>query len=68
MSSKDVSFSQISPSNFRCGEVLGGTDGEQYVVTDAIGQPDSDEEYAVIVKLSPDERVKPEFLDGTVAF
>lgn len=68
MSSKDVSFSQISPSNFRCGFVLEGSDGNQYVVRDAFGQPDSDERIAVIDRLSDDEQVKPEFLDGRVEF
>lgn len=66
MQSKDVSFEQISPSNFRCGDVLGGSDGNQYVVRDAFGQPDNDEQYAVIDQLADDEKVKPEFLDGQV--
>ena len=66
MQSKDVNFEQITPSNFRCGDVLEGSDGNQYVVRDAFGQPDNDEQYAVIDQLPDDEKVKSDFLDGRV--
>lgn len=66
MQSRDVNFKQITPSNFRCGDVLEGSDGSQYVVRDTFGQPDSDEQYAVIDRLPDDEKVKAKFLDGRV--
>ena len=64
--SRDVNFDQISPSNFCCGHILEGENGHQYIVRDVFGQPDNDENYAVLDLVPEDERVKPEFLDGRV--
>ena len=64
MSEKQVAAKLIYPSNFQCGDVLGGSDGNQYTVTDI--QKNSEQKYAVLSQLSEEERVKSEFLDGRV--
>lgn len=56
-----VSFSQIQPSNFRCGYVVEGIDGEQYQILDAEGG------IATLRPLSPDERNKAEYMQGRVS-
>lgn len=58
-----VSFSKISPRNFRCGQILEGNDSEQYIVVDVT---EDDTEIATLRIVDNDERVKPEFLDGRV--
>lgn len=56
-----VKHEQISPVNFRVGNVLSGSDEEQYEVVD-IGMTG----IAELRKLEPDERNKPEFTQGRV--
>jgi len=58
-----VKHKQISPVNFRVGNVLSGSDEEQYEVVD-IGMTGITE----LRKLEPDERNKPEFTQGKVTF
>lgn len=65
-----VDFDQIAPANFRCGDILSGSDGEQYVVVDVFDPPDLDDVpgYAFLEKLEPDDRIKPELTIGQVEF
>jgi hypothetical protein len=60
MTTKQVSYNQITPSNFRCGDVIGGNDGNQYEITDA------EKGKAILRQLSADECVKAEYLHGKV--
>jgi hypothetical protein len=62
MAAKQISFDKISPSNFRVGDILSGSGNVQYVVSDV----DDEGKTASIDQLSDDERVKSEFLNGSV--
>lgn len=55
-----VSNFSISPSNWDIGDILKGTDGEQYTPIDYI------KENVYLQKLTKEERIKAEFLQGTV--
>lgn len=55
-----VSNFSISPSNWDIGDILKGTDGEQYTPIDHI------KENVYLQKLTKEERIKAEFLQGTV--
>jgi hypothetical protein len=61
-----VDFDQITPSDFCCGNILSGSDGEQYIVVDVF-PPDSDVSgYAFLDRLDENERIEPEYVDGQV--
>jgi hypothetical protein len=71
----NVDLDQITPSDFRCGDILGGSNGEQYTVVDTFGPSDNEDEkergflvppYAVLEKLEAEERIKPELVTGRV--
>ncbi|WP_414590040.1 hypothetical protein [Scytonema sp. PCC 10023] len=61
----EIPAAQIKPLNFSCGDVLDGSDGNQYRIIDHI---EGDEEIIVVLeRLDDDERLAtPKFLDGTV--
>jgi hypothetical protein len=63
-----VDFDQITPANFRCGDILSGSDGDQYVIVDVFDPSDIDDVpgYAFLEKLEPSDRVKPELTIGQV--
>lgn len=63
-----VDFDQITPDNFRCGDILSCSNGEQYIIVDVFDPPDLDDApgYAFLEKLEPDDRIKPELTIGQV--
>lgn len=65
-----VDFDQITTDNFRCGDILSCSDGEQYVIVDVFDPLDSDDVpgYAFLEKLEPSDRVRPELTTGRVEF
>jgi hypothetical protein len=74
----NVPFDWITPSNFRCGDILQTPNGEQYTVVDVFDPSDNNEDEkerglpvvgrATLEKLEKDERIKPELLDGSACF
>lgn len=56
-----VKYSQIKPTNWKCGEIVVDSNNNQYVIEDA------GEGEASLRKLEPDERNKPDFITGSVS-
>ncbi len=64
----EIPAHKITPKNFSCGEIIEGSDGEQYTIIDHIFI-EQNNEYAVVLELvDENERVLPDFLGGTVEF
>jgi hypothetical protein len=72
----NVPFDWITPSNFRCGDILQTPNGEQYTVVDVFDPSDNNEDEkerglpvvgrATLEKLEAEERIKPELITGRV--
>jgi len=56
----EVQSSKIYPKNFRCGDVIEDSDGNQYTITDSI------RDNTTLRRLKKDERIESEFLDGSL--
>lgn len=71
----NIPFDWITPSNFRCGDILQALNGEQYTVVDVFDPFDNEGEKergfpvvgrATLEKLEAEERIKPELITGRV--
>ena len=65
MANGNADLNQVNSPSFSRGDVLGGSDGNQYVVKDVLDEG-SGNPRLVVGQLSADERVKPEYLDGRI--
>jgi hypothetical protein len=64
-----ISDHQISINNWRCGDVLGGTDGQQYRIIDhVLAELGFEHRLIVLEALDEEEHLKPEFVRAIVAF
>ncbi|GAA6622832.1 hypothetical protein [Scytonema sp. NUACC26] len=55
-----VHYKKLNYNNFRCGDVLEGSDNNQYVIFDVIAC------WVVLRELSEDERQKRQYIVGRV--